>query len=152
MQNSRSSFRQSALAASFLVAVLLPHASHAQTICSATNQGPGCTSVAAPAETPPHASLANAAPAPGHWVATREASLRELLSQWSARAGWQEPTWTLKPEEDFTLGASMEFEGEVMGAVTALFDAFPAEAKLRVRMFSTNRLMIVEQAPSITSP
>jgi hypothetical protein len=88
-----------------------------------------------------------AAPAPAHWVAPRDASLRELLSQWSAKAGWQEPTWSLKPEEDFTLGASMEHDGDVMSAVTALFDAFPAEAKLRVRMYSTNRLMIVEQAP-----
>lgn len=147
MNKSTSSFRQSALTASFLVAVLLPCTSNAQTICSATIRGPGCPSVAVIVALAPPASVAHAAPAPGHWVAPRDASLRELLSQWCARAGWQEPTWTLKPEEDFTLGASMEFDGDVAGAVTALFDAFPEEAKLRVRMYSTNRLMIVEQAP-----
>jgi hypothetical protein len=80
-------------------------------------------------------------------VAPRDASLRELLSQWAAKAGWQEPTWTLKPDEDFTLGARLETEGEFPAAVTELFEAFPAEAKLRVRLYTSNRLMIVEQAP-----
>lgn len=149
MQNSYSSFRRTLLATSLLAAASLSHTAQAQT-CSSPSSGPGCA-VARPAVAPLAATAVTrtaVSPVPRtRWVAPRDASLRELLAQWSAQAGWQEPTWTLKPEEDFTLGASMEFDGDVVGAVTALFDAFPEEAKLRVRMFSTNRLMIVEQAP-----
>ena len=149
MQNSFSSFNRTLAAVSLFVAATLPYTAQAQT-CSGQSSGPGCAiaSSAAVAK-PPAVARATAAPAAPRtrWVAPRDASLRELLSQWSAQAGWQEPTWTLKPEEDFTLGASMEYEGDISGAVGALFDAFPAEAGLRVRMFSTNRLMIVEQAP-----
>lgn len=79
------------------------------------------------------------------WVAPRDVSLRELLSQWAAAEGWQEPVWKLKPEEDFTLGASFEHTGELVEALPALFDAFPTELNLHVRTYAANRLIVVEQ-------
>jgi hypothetical protein len=115
-------------------------AAHAEPGCPAGNCLPVVTTTAAPdassAKTPAKATT---------WTAQREGSLRELLTQWAAAAGWQEPVWHLKPEEDFTLGASFEHTGELTEAVPALFDAFPAEFNLRVRMYAANRLIVVEQ-------
>jgi hypothetical protein len=127
-------------AASALVS--LSASAQAQPGCLASK----CASLANPVTAP---NVVTAAPvAKTHrWAAPREASLRELLSQWAATAGWQEPVWSLKPEEDFTLGASFEHNGELVEALPALFEAFPSEFKLHVRTYAANRLIVVEQTP-----
>jgi hypothetical protein len=112
---------------------------------------PGCPSGSCPSPAvqvaPPAASKTSVVVKAPVWFASRDASLRELLAQWAATAGWQEPVWRLKPEEDFTLGASFEHNGELTEALPALFEAFPPEFKLHVRTYAANRLIIVEQTP-----
>lgn len=148
MQICPRTLRRITCALALSALVFGPLTAHAQSPCSQGIAGPGCppqSLTAAQGMTVTSATQTGEA-VTGHWTATRDGSLRDLLTQWSTRAGWQEPTWTLKPDEDFTLGASMGFDGDFAGAVTALFDAFPPETKLRVRLYLTNRLMIVEQA------
>lgn len=114
---------------------------HAEPGCPAGN----CPSPALQATSPATPSLNALAKTP-RWIAQRDASLRELLSLWAVSAGWQEPVWNLKPEEDFTLGASFEHDGELNEALPALFEAFPAELNLHVRMYAANRLIVVLQS------
>lgn len=120
-------------------------------MCAIAQAEPACSSGVCPRpaipSTPPAAPVLKPVASVPVWAAPREASLRELLSLWATTAGWQEPVWNLKPDEDFTLGASFEHRGELPEALSELFEAFPPDLKLHVRTYAANRLIVVEQAP-----
>ena len=77
-------------------------------------------------------------------MAVKGDSLRETLSGWSDKAGWQPLIWNLPPTVDFTLEASATFDGDFPTIITSFVEALGADAKFKVIINPSNNVISIE--------
>lgn len=76
------------------------------------------------------------------WIVQNGSYLREVVRSFASRAGWVE-VWNYKDsqtleDKDIVIGGGMRVEGDFKEAITALFNALPASAKLKVELWPDN--------------
>ena len=83
-------------------------------------------------------------PSPLTLSADKGESLRFTLNDWAKRAGWQPVVWHLPDTTDYTLEASASFTGSFETNITALVDAFGSDAKFKLILNPSNKVISVE--------
>lgn len=76
------------------------------------------------------------------WVKNSTDSLRSVVNDWSARAGWQ-VEWNVKDsqtqeDQDFKLGGGLRYQGSYQESITRLFNSLPIRIKVRAEFWPEN--------------
>ncbi|WNL48557.1 TcpQ domain-containing protein (plasmid) [Dyella sp. BiH032] len=90
---------------------------------------------------------------PPVWVAHRNAWLGDTIAEWSKKAGWQEPVWTLKnasgAKVDYRIPSELPVPGKLEDAAKALFQAYidqDADTPMDVQIIPEQKLIVVTNA------
>lgn len=79
----------------------------------------------------------------GVWLVRKGSTLRQVLEEWSAAAGWQKPLWT-DGAVDFPIKASATFTGDWPQVAVDLMGHFVnAKPALRARVSKGNRIITI---------
>ena len=89
---------------------------------------------------------ADGATAPWTVDRTRHPTLRDVLEDWGARAGWS-VVW--KPERHYAIGADASFSGGFLDAVDLLLAAPATRRSLVALAHEPNRYLVIEEAGAV---